>query len=46
MNIEPVTSVMLGFLLLDQRLGHTQLLGVALVISAVLLIESAKLRRT
>ncbi len=46
MNIEPVTSVLLGFLLLDQRLGHTQLLGVALVVSAVLLIESAKLRRT
>ncbi len=45
MNIEPVTSVMLGFLLLDQRLGHSQLLGIALVVSAVLLIESAKLRR-
>ena len=46
MNIEPVTSVLLGFLLLDQRLGHTQLLGIALVVAAVLLIESAKLRRT
>ena len=46
MNIEPVTSVLLGFVLLDQRLGHTQLLGVALVVAAVLLIESAKLRRT
>ena len=46
MNIEPVTSVLLGFLLLDQRLGHSQLLGIALVVSAVLLIESAKLRRT
>ena len=45
MNIEPVTSVLLGFLLLDQRLGHTQLLGIALVVAAVLLIESAKLRR-
>ena len=45
MNIEPVTSVLLGFLLLDQRLGHSQLLGIALVVSAVLLIESAKLRR-
>ena len=45
MNIEPVTSVLLGFLLLDQRLGHTQLLGVALVVAAVLLIESAKLGR-
>lgn len=45
MNIEPVTSVVLGFLLLDQRLGHSQLLGIALVVSAVLLIESAKLQR-
>ena len=45
MNIEPVTSVLLGFLLLDQRLGHTQLLGVALVVAAVLLLESAKLGR-
>ncbi len=45
MNIEPVTSVLLGFLLLDQRLGHSQLLGVALVVAAVLLIESAKLGR-
>ncbi len=45
MNIEPVTSVLLGFVLLDQRLGYTQLLGVALVVAAVLLIESGKLRR-
>lgn len=45
MNIEPVTSVVLGFVLLDQRLGATQLLGIALVVAAVLLIESAKLRR-
>jgi drug/metabolite transporter (DMT)-like permease len=45
MNIEPVTSVLLGFLLLDQRLGALQLVGIALVVSAVLLIESSKLRR-
>ena len=45
MNIEPVTSVLFGFLLLDQRLGPTQVLGVALVVAAVLLLESAKLRR-
>lgn len=44
MNIEPVTSVLLGFLLLDQRLGPTQVLGVGLVVAAVLLLESAKLR--
>jgi drug/metabolite transporter (DMT)-like permease len=44
MNIEPVTSVVLGYLLLDQRLGHSQLLGIGLVVAAVLLIESAKLK--
>lgn len=45
MNIEPVTSVLLGFLVLDQRLGPQQLLGIALVVAAVLLVESARLRR-
>ncbi|MBI2802374.1 MAG: DMT family transporter [Gammaproteobacteria bacterium] len=45
MNIEPITSVLLGFLLLDQRLGALQLVGIALVVSAVLLIENSKLRR-
>ncbi len=42
MNIEPVTSVVLGFLLLDQRLAGVQLFGIALVVGAVLLVESAK----
>ena len=42
MNIEPVTSVVLGYLLLDQRLAPLQLFGIALVVSAVLLVESAK----
>lgn len=45
MNIEPATSVLLGFLLLDQRLGPQQLTGVALVVSAVVLVESTKLAR-
>jgi len=45
MNIEPATSVLLGYLLLGQHLGPVQLFGVALVVSAVLLIESAKLGR-
>ncbi len=44
MNIEPVTSVLLGYLLLGQRLGPKQLFGIALVVAAVLLIESGKLR--
>jgi drug/metabolite transporter (DMT)-like permease len=35
MNFEPVASMTLGFLLLDQRLGPTQLLGAALVIAAI-----------
>ena len=42
MNIEPVTSVVLGYLLLDQRLASTQLFGIALVVGAVLLVESAR----
>lgn len=45
MNIEPVTSVLLGYLLLDQRLGPVQLGGIALVVSAVVLVESSKLYR-
>lgn len=42
MNIEPVTSVVLGFLLLDQLLSPLQLVGIGLVIAAVLLVESIK----
>lgn len=42
MNIEPVTSVVLGYVLLDQRLAPVQLFGIALVVGAVLWVESAK----
>lgn len=45
MNIEPVAAVILGYLLLDQRLGPLQLAGIALVVGAVVLVEGAKLRR-
>ena len=45
MNIEPATSVLLGYLLLDQRLAPQQLFGIALIVSAVLVVESTKLRR-
>lgn len=45
MNIEPVTSVVLGYLLLGQRMGPLQLVGIGLVVAAVLLIESMKLGR-
>lgn len=41
MNIEPVAAVIFGFVLLDQRLGSGQLVGVALVVVAVVLIEGA-----
>lgn len=44
MNIEPVAAVLLGYALLDQSLGRIQLLGVALVIAAVALIELARYR--
>lgn len=42
MNIEPVTSVALGFLLLDQRLLPIQLFGISVVVGTVLFMESAK----
>jgi len=45
MNIEPAASVLFGFLLLGQHLGPRQLFGIALVVSAVVLVESAKLAR-
>lgn len=45
MNIEPVTSVLLGYVLLGQHLGPMQLFGIALVVSAVVLIESVKLQQ-
>lgn len=43
MNVEPVTSVVLGFVLLNQRLAPTQLLGIGLVVLAVLCVESSRL---
>ena len=42
MNIEPVASVILGYLLLAQKLQLFQLLGIALVVGAVIAIEAAK----
>ncbi len=42
MNIEPVASVILGYLLLTQKLQSFQLLGIALVVAAVIAIEAAK----
>ena len=42
MNVEPVTSVVLGYLLLDQLLSTTQLIGIGLVVASVLVVESAK----
>ena len=39
MNLEPVSSVLLGYLLLSQTLDGSQLLGVALVIAAIVFIE-------
>ena len=45
MNIEPVTSVLLGYLLLGQELRPLQLCGIGLVVVAVLSVESAKLGR-
>ena len=39
MNFEPVASMTLGFLILDQRLSATQVLGAALVIAAILVVR-------
>ncbi len=42
MNIEPATSVALGYLLLDQHLALIQLAGIAIIIGTVLWMESRK----
>lgn len=42
MNVEPVASVVLGYLLLSQRLSGIQMIGVALVVGAVVWIEGSK----
>ena len=42
MNFEPVSSVVLAYLLLAQKLDYLQLLGVALVVGAVIAIEVGK----
>lgn len=44
MNIEPVAAVLLGYVLLDQALGWLQLMGVALVVASVMLVEIARYR--
>lgn len=45
MNIEPVASVVLGYVLLQQSLSVLQLFGVALVIGSLVLVEVVKLAR-
>lgn len=45
MNVEPVASVLLSFLVLGQQLHQSQLAGVALVVAAVVLLEGSRLRR-
>jgi drug/metabolite transporter (DMT)-like permease len=44
MNIEPVTSVVLGYLVLGQALHGLQIVGIALVVGAVVAVEASKLR--
>lgn len=46
MNVEPVSSVVLGSLILGQGLTAWQIVGVALVIAAVLSVRLADMRRT
>jgi drug/metabolite transporter (DMT)-like permease len=45
LNVEPVAAVVLGYLLLGQRLSTLQVCGVALVVGAVLLVEGYRSRR-
>ena len=42
MNLEPVSSMVFGFVLLGQALDGLQILGAALVIIAVLTIQKTK----
>lgn len=42
MMVEPVTSVLFGYLLLSQRLTFLQLVGITLVITTVVLVEVSK----
>lgn len=42
LNVEPVASVILGYLLLSQRLSALQLTGVALVVGTVVWIEASR----
>ena len=42
MNVEPVASVLFGYLLLSQRLNGLQLIGIALVVGTVVWIERSK----
>ena len=46
MNLEPVASMALGFLVLGQLLSGIQLFGAGLVIAAVLSVRLADIRRT
>ena len=39
MNLEPVSSILLGFLILNQSLTNQQILGSAIVIISILLIQ-------
>lgn len=41
MNLEPVSSVLLGYLVLSQAMDGMQLFGVALVVAAIVAIESS-----
>ena len=42
MNLEPVSSMVFGFVLLSQALNGLQIFGAAMVIVAVLTIQRAK----
>ena len=44
MNLEPVSAALLGFILLGQTLNALQVFGIALVIAAVIFVQSSRAR--
>ena len=45
MNLEPVSSILLGFLILNQSLTNQQILGSAIVIISILLIQQSNKKK-
>ena len=42
LNFEPVAALLLGWMVLDQRIGSLQLLGGAIVIAAIIMLTTGR----